>query len=208
MAGRWRENPEKMARDAWRKPGSLVVALIQFTLLTLVFCGCGMEGGIRRLVGNRVPDFKKTEIIAGSPVPADGSAELALLIHLKNSDGTPIPDYKPEYSVVAGDGVVPHECTTSDSNGLSACFLKATVAGVKRLRLMNALAGLEREVAFEPPRGNGRIIGLVPGAESRSATASGHRVQISVGDPVRGVGGSTPDGSKVMFSVQGVLVSP
>ncbi len=149
----------------------------------------------------------KTEIIASSEAPADGAAELGIIIQLKNSDNSSVADYKPTYEIVSGSGVVARECTTSDNNGFSACILKATQPGKKRLRLTNALVGLEREIEFLNAARSGRLIGLAPGASALSTTPSGATVEFSVGEAIQGVRSQTQGDYKVFFSVQGALLS-
>ncbi len=185
------------------------------SLGTVVFStslvGCRLDDN--RLRGNiKIPihriDFKKTEILENGPVPADGSSELILLVHLKNSDGTVVPNYRPEYEVVSGPGVIEAPCTESTKDGISACLLRANQAGAKVLRLVNAKVGLEKEVYFESPHRKGRILGLISGAETSVSTTPGNYWgEFSLGNWTEEVQLESNDGYQGFFSVQGDFVS-
>lgn len=145
--------------------------------------GCGnVDAKIKRQLGIDSPsvtnDFLKTEIVVGS-ARADGVSELAVVIHLKNSDNTPVADYKPVYEVTAGLGVLPGGCTTSDKNGVSACALRATQAGTKRLKLKNAKVGLEKEVVFDAAVLSKSGMSLSSGSV-RASTGNGYKVKLSL----------------------------
>ncbi len=187
------------------------VLLIVAIVLDLALTGCGkISGGVTNASGptlTSVLDFKNTEIIANGPIAADGSSELSVIIHLKNSDNSSVPGYRPTYQVTSSVGVSAGECTQSDNNGISVCILKSTQAGAKVMRLTNALVGLEHALEFLPSKKAGRLIGLVPGHRGMSTTSSEAKVELSAGDAVQGIRRTTQTGYVVHFSVQGGLVS-
>ncbi len=189
-------------------PGGLSSILTLISLFSVLGCG-NISGSIKSVAvsGSNVLDFKNTEIIAGDPVAADGVAEFAVIIHLKNSDNSSVSGYKPTYEISSGTGVFPRECTTSDSNGFSACVLKAIEPGIKRMRLTNALVGLEREVHFVKPDRDGKIIGLISGSRAKGETPNGMTIELAAGDAVKGIKRRTPNGLEIYFSVQGAQVS-
>jgi len=184
-----------------------IFAIASLLILSFLSSGCGkITGDMNPFKNKKLLDFLKTEIIVGPPALANGSAALVVAIHLKNSDSTSIPNYKPEYSV-AGTGVIASNCSVSDSNGISVCILKSTRSGTKRLKLTNAKVGLEADVVFNPTAQNGKIMGLVSGSLQNKATTAGGKAEISLGDPTSHIHSQTSDGYKVMFSVQGAIVS-
>jgi hypothetical protein len=183
------------------------LGLICLSLFFLV-SGCGkISGSIRSISVHAINDFLKTEIIASNEAVADGSSELLVVIHLKNSDNSSVGDYKPEYEIIAGAGVNAGTCTTSDKNGISACILKATESGVKTLRLTNAKVGLTKDVVFKLSDRKGKVLGLASGSHQSMTTVAGHKAEMSAGDPVNGINTKTAGGYRVMMSVQGAFVS-
>lgn len=146
-------------------------------------------------------DFARTEILVSGSAPADGISGLGVVIHLKNSDNTPVSNYKPEYQVVAGVGVLPGECSTSDSNGVSACAVRATQAGTKTVRLVNAKVGLEKNLSFVPPVYSSSRLSLGDGG-IRSSTASGYTVKTTAAVTVTGVQATTAAGYMAKISIQ------
>lgn len=151
----------------------------------------------------KINDFEKTEILPGSPAFANGSEQLLVAIHLKNSNSASVPNYRPEYEFIDGAGVIPSQCSTSDSNGISVCLVKATVPGKKVLRLINAKVGLESEIEFKAALELQRLA-VLPASATNAATADGSRVQVSFGQSFQGVRHTTTDSYKVTFSLQGV----
>src|SRR5689334_22603009 len=82
-------------------------------LVLLSSCG-KIRGSVQNLHSDTgLNDFLKTEIISGANGIADGTTEMLIAIHLKNSDGSSVPDYKPTYEIVSGAGVTGSNCSTS-----------------------------------------------------------------------------------------------
>ena len=179
--------------------------LCLFTLVGLI-SGCG-KISIEVNKFKKPFDFLKTEIISSGPVPADGTSEMLLAVHLKNSDNSSVPEYRPEYEIVTGSGVSQSNCTTSDQNGISACILKANVPGPKILRLTNAKVGLERTVVFTPIVRSGVRMGIVSASNQNMTSAGGYKAEISLGEKFKNIKSVTNGGYEVRMSVQGILVS-
>lgn len=186
-------------------------AFVGACLVTVVLAGCGgIKGGIKKVEGDvggvvsPIADFQKTEIVTSGSARADGLSEIAVVIHLKNSDNTPVANYKPEYQVVSGIGVLPEECTTSDRNGVSACAVRATQTGTKRLQLTNAKVGLEKDLQFDPPSYSSTQLSLVSGSVKRSTTSIGYKVQMKVQTSIAGADSTTSGGYKAKLSLQGI----
>jgi hypothetical protein len=189
------------------KPASLIV--VGAVLFSFLCAGCEkVDGTITS--SYKAPgknDFMKTEIINGANGVADGTTEMLIAIHLKNSDNSSVAAYQPTYSVVSGLGVMVRNCSTSDNNGISACILTSTKAGTKTIRLTNALVGLEKNLIFETKIKAGHILGLVSGSRQNLSTSRSYKVEASAGDFAKGIKSDTPRGYDVMFSAQGAFVS-
>ncbi len=171
--------------------------------LSLIFLSGCSQFGVSSLLGTGVNDFEKTEILPGTPVYANGSEQLLVAIHLKNSDSSSVPNFRPELETIEGTGVIPTVCSTSDSNGVAICLVKAIVAGRKVVRLTNGKVGLESEIEFKAPTGLQRLA-VLPGSNTSATTANGSKVQVHFGQPFGGVKHTTSGGYKVTFSLQGV----
>ena len=188
-----------------------LLAVLVGSMLLTVATGCRLDDN--RIRGNlkipRAPDFLKTEMIENGPAPADGSSELLVVIHLKNSNGSVVPNYRPEFEIVVNNvGVTKSPCTESSREGYSVCVLRATQPGVRVLRLVNAKVGLEKEVVFEPPMRRGQILGLISGSETGAETETGgYWGEYSVGDFAQGIEVSTDAGHRGFLSVQGAFIS-
>ena len=145
-------------------------------------------------------DFLKTEILVGGSNLADGAAEMIVIIHLKNSDNSIVPNYKPTYQVTSSLGVTLGDCTISSSEGVSVCVLKSTKPGGKSLKLTNALVGLEKLIDFQALAG-GQIFGVASGAQKNMATPLGHKINLSAGESPRGQNSVTAGGYKISAGV-------
>lgn len=172
-------------------------------LCTCILVGCGQFKAALKTGNVLITDFEGTEILAGDPVYANGSEQLVVAIHLKSSSLVPIPNFRPEIASISGTGLLPTICSLSDSNGVSVCLVKATVAGKKRIQLLNAKAGLEAELTFKAPEALQRLA-ITPAANSFVQTNNGSKVQLSFGDAVQGVKIRTNGGYQVTLSKQGV----
>ncbi len=187
-----------------------LIGLPAFVLgLVLVLAGCRLDDN--RLRGHikipLTPDFLQSQFIINTTGLADGVSDLHIQILLRNSNGRPVPDYRPEFEVTPGAGVmIPHSCTLSDANGYSSCVLRSHIQGEKTLRLTNALVGLEGVVFFERFIRRGQILGLISASETGEITdTSAYWGEYSLGDFVEGVHVSTASGRRGVISVQGVF---
>jgi hypothetical protein len=165
---------------------------------------CSLKGQMKRLKGKI--DFEKTEIIASDIGIADGSDELIVAVQLKNSDNSVVSEYRPEYDIVQGTVAFKGPCTASTDMGISVCILKAIQPGTKKLRLLNAKVGLEKEVLFAL-RGTSSTSGLVAGSDVQVGTNGGYKANVSVGPWVSSAAVPTNSGYKVFLSVQGSMDS-
>lgn len=154
----------------------LFVAL-PLAIATLFLTGCGKISSEVSAIFKGKTDFARSEIITSGTGVADGSTEMLVVIQLMNSDGTPVKLYKPTYEIVSGSGVTAQECTTSNSNGVSTCILKATQAGTKRLSVTNIKIELQKDLLFQLPSSK-TMLGLASGA--KQITTSGYKVSASV----------------------------
>jgi hypothetical protein len=165
--------------------------------------GCGkIKGSITHLIGDKVIDFEKTEILSNGSVPADGSSELIVVIHLKNSDLSVVPNYRPMYQIEVGSGVVSSDCGLSDINGIAVCVLRSTVSGFKKFVLTNAKKGLSKDVEFTA-QGKKPMINLVSGAQLNGTTSQGDKARITLGEKSGVLHFKTSDGYHMRFGLAG-----
>lgn len=173
------------------------------SLFFLFTTGCDntIEGTIG---GPRIIDFQKTEIIAGGPVEADGTSQLLVAIHLKNSDNTPVSNYLVTYTVTSNAGVSANQCTSSDSNGVSICIIKSTILGTKTVTLTNAKVGLSKNIEFIASQGIQRL-NILSASQVKATTPQGSKVQVNLGNSVKSIRHQTAGGYEVILSLQGVV---
>lgn len=169
--------------------------------LAVIALGCSTQVSVTSF-SNSLRDFEKTEILVGSPVFANGNDELIVVVHLKNSDSSSVPNYKPLFDLAQLSDIQFSECTTSDLNGISVCRVKSIVPGLKTLTLTNAKVGLSKTIEFMQPQGSQRLA-LLPGSLT-SVTSDQYKVQINAGNSAKGVRYQTPGGYSVLFALQGV----
>ncbi len=176
---------------------------VSLAMFCFLIAGCQMNSAIKGTgsSASTTADFEKTEVIAGGPALADGNTQLLVAVHLKNSDNKPVPDYLPKYKVT-GANVLTQDCSTSDANGVSACILKSTAAGKKMFTLTNAKVGLAKEIEFTPRQSIERAAAS-SGSIMNGTTPDGSAVQVTLGNPIKGVKHETNGGYKVELSVQG-----
>jgi hypothetical protein len=153
--------------------------------LSFLFAGCSgnLDGEVN--ANFKTADLQKAKIVVSGSAYADGQTELLMDIYLTNSDDTVVKGYRPEYEVVSGGGVITSDCSKSNESGIASCVLKATQAGVKRIRVKKVKVDLQQDVTFVDPPFGRAAMGL--------ATAAGIRsTGIYVLDA--SVGGSAPHG--------------
>lgn len=180
--------------------------LFLIILSTYFLWGCSLNTNIERSsILNKSNDFLKTEIVVGEPVPADGSSNLLVVIHLKNSDNNPVKEFLPTYTVTEdnsslnnslSNSVVTTPCSTSDNNGISACILKSSAAGSLLFVLTNAKVGLSKTVVFTAAKGTSNL-NIVSGSVINGSTPEGSKLQMTLGNPFDGVEQTTSGGFKV-----------
>jgi hypothetical protein len=189
-------------------------------LFCLNFLGCSLNTNIERIgATSNINDFLKTEIVVGEPVPADGSSNLLVVIHLKNSDNNPVKEFLPTYTVTANENndsnslsntevsssvmassVLTSPCTTSDNNGISACVLKSTAAGNLIFKLTNAKVGLSKPIAFISVKTQSDLK-IVSGSLPNGTTLQGSKVSLTLGEGVESGHHTTSGGYKVKLGV-------
>lgn len=170
-----------------------------FPALMILSAGCG-KLTLTIPQASSVVDFLKTEILVGGSNLANGTAEMIVIIHLKNSDSTPVVDYRPTYTVTVSTGITAGQCSLSSSEGVSVCVLKSTSPGTKVLKLTNALVGLEKQIEFVAAAGE-QIFGLASGAQKGMTTPLGHKINLSAGESPKGHKSVTAGGYKVSTGV-------
>ncbi len=163
-----------------------------------------VKGAMPSPASNAKLDFQKTEIIVSGLVPADGVSPLIVVLQLKNSDNSSVPNYLPKYAVNSATGVLASNCTASDANGISACIVKSTSPGIKSFQLTNAKVGLAKDIEFGAPQGFQKL-SLVSGARTQATTPQGSSLQASFGAPLAGAKLKTSGGYTVSFGLQGVV---
>lgn len=178
------------------------IRIITITFL-FILSGCGK---LDLDLGKAVVDFLKTEIVVGGSNFADGTSEMVVVVHLKNSNNTPVPNYKPTYNVTPVTGMTTVECSTSTSDGVSVCVLKSTSPGYKTFKLTNAKIGLEKVVEFQVQK-KGQTLSLVAGANQNMTTASGHKIKLAAGEIGLGKKVVTSGGYQVSLTVKTALDS-
>jgi len=180
---------------------------VAFLFIFISSCG-KISGGITqsrpKIASN---DFLMTEIVTNSPGIANGVSDLIVLIHIKNSDGAPVANYRPEFSITSGVGLTSGSCTLSSSQGVAVCILRATQPGVRTLQLTNARVGLSTQIRFDLPSGGKQVIGLASAGQQRGTTASGYQVEASAGHLTDRITVKTARGYTGYLSIQGTVVS-
>ena len=172
-------------------------------LPVLVAQGCGK---LSLELPTKINDFLKTEIIVGGSNLANGSSDMYIIVQLKNSDSSPVVDYKPQYNMTPLTGLSVLACTSSTSNGVSVCTVRSTSAGFKTFKLTNAKVGLSKVVEFVNPS-SGQVLNLVAGAKMDMTTAAGHKVKLTAGEIGLGKKSVTSGGYKVSVTVKTALDS-
>lgn len=180
------------------------VRMFLVLLPVLVFAqGCG---NLDLTLPSKINDFLKTEIIVGGSNLATGTADMYILVHLKNSDSSPVVDYKPQYDITPLAGLSVQACTSSTSAGISVCTIRSTSAGFKTFKLTNAKVGLSKVVEFVNPS-SGQVLNLVAGSNPNMTTAAGHKVKLTAGEIGLGTKSTTAGGYKVSVTVKTALDS-
>jgi hypothetical protein len=136
-------------------------------------------------------DFANTELTSIANAPADGVTPIVVTVHLLNADGTPVPAYRPTYTV-SGDGVHREGCSWSDSNGISTCAITSTSAGSKTFRLTNGKSGLSCVLDFLYAGPDAKL--AISSGAVIDTTAGGYRVKLSLGSPWQKFRAVTGDG--------------
>jgi hypothetical protein len=171
----------------FRQVSHSIAARFAFAALSLLIAGgCAKIDGQIHSTFNRslLQDFEKSEIITNGPAAADGQSELLVVIQLKNSNQTPVSDYKPIYAVTSGLGVAAGECTTSNVNGVSTCVLKSTQAGTKHIAVTNVKIALEKDVVFTQPTTKSSLELL---ADGKSKTSGSYKFSGTIGSQSPGI---------------------
>ncbi len=176
----------------------------QITILLSVIVGSLACGNLNLELPTKANDFLKTEIIVGGSNIADGTGEMYIIVHLKNSDSSAVADYRPEYNLSPMTGMNLKECTKSTKDGISVCALKSSVAGFKTFALANAKVGLQKTIEFINPS-QGQIMNVVAGADTKMTTATGHKVKLTAGEVGLGRKVVTSGGFKVSLTVKTAL---
>lgn len=158
-----------------------------FSISVFALCGCGNISSEISSTFKRpsVQDFAKSEIINNGPGIADGQSELLVVVQLMNSDSTSVKLFKPTYEVTTGGGVSAAACTSSNSNGVSTCVLKATQAGTKTISVTNINRPLIADVVFNPPGASKPVFGLV--SASKTQTQGSYKLSANAGNQEPGL---------------------
>lgn len=181
----------------------MVVRYLSIIMFATILTACG---DLKLTLGGSSYDFMKTEIIVGGGNIADGASEAIVVVHLKNSDSSAVPNYKPTYTVTPAQGLTTTNCSESTKDGVSACVLKSTKSGVKLFKLTNAKVGLEKSIEFHDIK-RGQILALESAARINMSTSAGHRVSLTAGEMAVGKKVTTSGNYKIFMTVKTALDS-
>jgi hypothetical protein len=117
-------------------------------LMPLLIAGCGsaISTSLNKFVSGN--DFALSYVSVSGAGIADGSTDFQFSVVLKNSNGSYVNSFIPQFSIVSGEGVTSITCASSNSSGVSNCSIKATTIGVKRISISNISVSLEEDITF------------------------------------------------------------
>lgn len=177
-----------------------------FFALSLSLFGCSINNEIKGHIGigSSGNDFGRSEIIVSGSGIADGQTPLYILIRLVNSDGRVVANYRPDYQILSGAGVIGSPCTSSDVNGVSVCAMRANSAGTKTMRVTNmgSVVLLQKNFDFLVAAGRKSVVGFSSSGAGQEL-ASGYLVHASVSGLTSSIFEVTGGGYKVYSNLQG-----
>jgi len=182
-----------------------LITTVLMSQLLVFTVGCFSEGGGVEF-GSSV-DYLGSHIDVLGQGVANGSSFLYAEVHVVNSNGSPVTNFVPEVSIIAGTGATVHTCNATNNQGVARCALTSTSPGVITLNLDNAI-GVEvtKDATFNVPDLSRTIISNVPGS-SINNTSSGYSISASLSHlkaPLKYTDGS---GHIVYSTVQGIVLS-
>lgn len=177
-------------------------------LLVGVLSAVGCSGQVELTNSSSDNDFALSHIVVNGTAVANGSSELLVVIQLKNSNGRPIKQFRPTYSIVSGAGVTGSQCTPSDTNGISTCLLKSTHSGTKRFAVTNLTkVTLEQDVLFLTTSAGSFLSTITPAATNTQSSASGATLRGNLGTLESDLVKTSASGWKIFGGPQGDALS-
>lgn len=177
------------------------------SLVTLGALGCNNKITGKIGLSSFAPDFKKSQIISNSPGIADGVSNVVLVVQLINSDNSIVVGFTPTLALTNSLGVNSSACTASNSNGVSTCVLRSSVAETVQVSVSNVQSiMLKTNVVFAAPTVSPTQTSTVPSVAYNSTSASGHSISATIGgqSPLVNTSGN---GAKLFGGVLGNVVS-
>lgn len=190
----------------WRS-GALMARFLVYvhpilTVLLPIALGAGCAGKLedKKVASSRLekPDFQDTTIETKIPGVADGETPLAVIVKLRNSDGSAVIGYTPAFTISGADPLK-GSCGKSDQNGNAACAFQASVSGSRTFTLTNAKPGLSQVLNFRGavPDQNA----MVRSGAISTVTSDGYRVKMNLGGPVHKYNATTVDRYKFNLDI-------
>ncbi len=128
-------------------------------LLALLLANCSIDVSIDDITAD---DFLKSTILATSRGIGDGQTSATLVVLLKNSNGSVVSSYKPNFDFVDNSGssvnavgITFSDCSVSNAQGISTCTFKSIQVGARRVAFNNIAIQLFGEIYFDAPSRNG-----------------------------------------------------
>jgi hypothetical protein len=157
---------------------------ILYLIATTTMLGCGkVSGAIGHLDGSPTAlqnDFKNSSIVTTGHGVANGTTAYPVILHLINSNASPVIGYVPTYSVTPSASVSRNACTPSDSTGTSVCTFTCGVSGSETFLVTNiSTFTLQANIVFDP-FSHTNTLALISGSQ-QSATGGGYKMMSSIG---------------------------
>ncbi len=173
-------------------------------LLALLLANCSIDVSIDDVTAD---DFLKSTILATSRGIGDGQTSATLVVLLKNSDSSVIPNYKPNFefidnsgSSVNAVGITYSDCSASNAQGISTCTFKSIQVGARRIAFNNIVVDLVGEIYFDAPSRSGTFLQIV-NAGQIDQDANGYSVTSHIGSPFAGLKQEIPVGGGDSWTV-------
>lgn len=158
-------------------------------LLALLLANCSIDVAIDDITAD---DFLKSTILATSRGVGDGQTSATIVVLLKNSDGSLVSNYNPNFdfvdnsgSAISSNGITYSKCTASNTQGVATCTFKSIQVGARRVMFKIGI-DLIGEIFFDAPSRNGTFLQVVSSGQI-DQDAAGYSVTSHVGSSFAGL---------------------